>query len=296
MATDNQAIFSNIASYLTQMGLGGLFTIDANGVPGGWLWQQITSGVDDQNTILINLEQTGEFKARYPIIAESRARAAAGEPVHVPTVAEVREYESSGAAVMRQAGLPAFMYDNHADLQKLMGLGLSVLEIEDRVGQTYERVQNTDPLVRAKFSEFFGIAGGDAALAAVYLDPTRTMANLERMSRSAYTAGMGQRMGLTIDQAIAERIAGTPATDAGIYQDLTSLNGLDKSGIFTETLGEVEDLSTGREGIDATFFGDGAAQKALEDRAIERKSANAAVSGGAARTNKGLIGAGTASS
>jgi len=207
---DNMNTFTNIQNYLTSMDLGGLFTIGPDGTPGGWLWDQITSGVDDQNTILINLEQTQQFKTRYGIIGELRTRAASGEPVHVPTVAEVREYEQTVAGSMRQAGLPTFMYDEYTDLQKLMGQGLSALEVEDRLGQTYERVQNTDPLVRAKFNEFFGVAQGDAALAAVYLDPSKTLANLERMSRTAYTSGMGQRMGISIDQATADRIAGTP--------------------------------------------------------------------------------------
>jgi hypothetical protein len=53
-------------------------------------------------------------------------------------------------------------------------------------------------------------------------------------------------------------------------------------------------LTTQREGIDSTFFGDGAAQQALERRQIERNSARAAVSGGALRTNRGLTGAGVA--
>src|SRR6185503_17965136 len=290
---DNNQLFTNIANLLNSMDLGGLFNIDANGTPSGWLWDQITSGVADQNTIMINLENTPQFQTRYSIIPELRKRAAQGEPVHVPTVAEVREYEQTVAGSMRQAGLPSFMYDSYQDMQKLMSQGLSPLEVESRLGATWERVQNTDPLVRAKFTDFFGVAQGDAALAAVYLDPSKTLANLERMSRTAYTAGMGQRMGISIDQATADRIAGTPRTEAGINQDLTTLNQLDKSGIFTESIGEsADDLTTQREGIDATFFGDSGA---VDKRVTERKTANAAVPGGALRTNRGLAGAGSTS-
>jgi hypothetical protein len=289
----NAELFNQISQYLTAMDLGGLFNM-SNGVPSGWLWDQITSGVDDQAVIMTNLESTQQFQTRYGIINELRGQAATGAAVHVPTVAEVREYEQTTASSMRQAGLPAFMYDSWTDMQQLMRQGLSAVEVEQRLGESWSRVQDTDPAVRSAFASFFGVQG-DAALASMYLDPTKTQANLDRMSRTAYTAGMGNRMGISLDQATADRIAGLPKTDAGIYQDLTTLAGLAGSGIFTEGLGEAAtDLSTEHEGADSVFFGDGAANQKIEQRVIERKAQNAAVPGGAVRTQAGTIGAGSA--
>lgn len=302
MADDNGnlALFQTIAKYLTDMGLDGLFTIntrtDNRGnkvtIPGGWLWDQITHGVNDANVIQLNLEQTPQFQQQYGIIAELRKAAVGNPAVHVPTVAEVRDYRQTVSSLFRQANLPAYMYDNNQDLDAYMKLGLSASEIESRVGATLDRVRNTDPLVRDTFNSWFGIQG-DAALAAVFLDPNKSLAQLDRMSRTAYTGGMGQRMGISLDQATAARIADTPSTDAGIYQDLTTVAGIAKSGILTESFTEANDL-TDQTAIDATFFGDGGATSDLQRRAKERQANNATTVGGAIRTNQGLTGLGAA--
>jgi hypothetical protein len=291
----NVRLFEQIRSYLADMDLGGLFTMSTNGQPAGWLWDQISTGIDSEAALMIALEDTDQFKTRYGIIGELRQQAAQGKATHIPTVSQVREYEQTVTNSMRQAGLPEFMYDNYLDAQDLMRKGLSAVEVEQRLGQSWERVQNTDPAVRNAFNSFFGVQG-DAALASMFLDPARTQAGLDRMSKTAYTAGMGTRMGIDIDLATADRVAGLPKTDAGIYQDLTQISTLAGSGIFDETLGESADadLDTAT-GVDSVFFGDGKAQSAIERRTIERKSQNASVTGGALRTNTGLSGAGTAS-
>lgn len=289
----NLQLFNQIRQYLSDMDLGSLFYVTSNGQPGGWLWDQITSGIDDQSVIQLNLEATAPFQARYGVINQIRTQAANGQAVHVPTVAEVREYEQTVAASMRQAGLPSFMYDNFSDMQQLMVQGLSAVEVEQRLGQTWERVQNTDPIVRQQFDSFFGVQG-DAALAAMFLDPGKTLSSLERMSRTAYTAGMGTRMGVSLDQATADRIAASPSTDAGIYQDLQSLGTLAGSGVFAETFGEAgQDLTVQGTGADAVFFGSGTAQSDIEKRRLERASVGQAALGGGVRTNKGLLGAGS---
>lgn len=292
MATANETLFSQIASYLTEMGLGDLFSM-SGGKPGGWLWQQITSGLDNQAALMISMESTTAFKQRYGVITELRKQAAAGKPVYVPTVGNVRDYEKTVSAMMRQAGLPSYMYDDYRDMHALMINGLSPEEVEQRLGQSWERVRNTDPAVREMYASFYGV-DGDAALAATFLDPAKTMSQLERQSRSAYTAGMGQRLGISMEQAAAERIAGLPKTDAGIFEDLTNVNQLEGGGIFTETYGEQtdEDLTAATTGLDAVIFGDGAANTAIQRRTTERRSVDRGSSGGALRTNRGATGLG----
>jgi hypothetical protein len=291
-ASPNYQLYQAIAQYLTNMGLPGLFSTGSDGTPGGWVWNQITSGVNDANVIQINLESTPEFQAQYGIINQLRTQAQTDPSVHVPSVAEVREYRQTVSSTMRQANLPSYMYNNQQDLDQYMKLGLSASEIESRVGATLDRVRNTDPLVRDTFSNYFGVSG-DAALAAVFLDPTKSLAQLDQMSRAAYTGGTGARMGIGIDQATAERIAQSPLTDAGITQGVQTVAGITGSGILTEGFTETNDL-TNKTAIDATFFGDGAATNELQRRQQER-SANAAASvGGAVRTQRGLTGLGTA--
>lgn len=291
----NKALFDQIALYLGSMDLDGLFKVDANGQPSGWLWDQIVSGIDNEAALQIALENTDQFKQRYGIIAEMRAQAVQGKAVHVPTVAEVREYEQRVTSLMRQAGLPSYMYDNWSDAHALMRNGLSAIEVEERLGQAWERVQNTDPKVRAAFKDFYGTLDGDAALAGVFLDPTRTLSALERQSRAAYTAGQGRKVGIELDKQVAERIADMPFTDAGIFDRVGQLNEMNKSGLMTESIGESgNDLTTEGVGVDAAFFNDGKALGELERRVIERQAARSAVPGGAARTQQGLIGVSSA--
>lgn len=292
MATVNEMLFNQISSYLTEMGLGSLFSY-SGGKPAGWLWDQISSGLDNQAALLVALEDTPVFTARYGIIKELRQQQAAGKAVHVPSVAEVREYENTVASMMRQAGLPDYMYDSFEDTHNLLRNGLSAAEVEQRLGQAWERVRNTDPAVRDAYSSFYG-ADGDAALAATFLDPAKTLSQIERQSRAAYTAGYGQRMGISIDQLAAERMADLPKTEAGIFQDLTRVNELAGSGIFAETMGEAADadLEANTTGLDAIVFGDGAANQALQRRTEERKSVDRSASGGALRTQRGATGLG----
>lgn len=287
---DNTNLYNEIGAYLASIDLGGLYQ---PGATSGWLWDQITSGVDSQSALQISLEQTQQFQSRYGVISRIRAQAQTGTPVHVPSVAEVREYENTVANTMRAANIPTFMYDNYQDLQSLMEKGLSAVEVEQRLGQTWERVTNTDPAVRNAYQQFFGIAG-DSALAATYLDPSKTLNNLERMSRTAYTAGMGQKMGITVDQATADRVAASPSSDSGIIQELGQLGQVEKSGILNESLGERGTDLSNKTAEDATLFGSGQAQSDLERRALERSALSRNSAGGAVRTNQGLIGAGTA--
>lgn len=294
--TPNEQLFSLIGQYLSDADLGDLFVIGTDGSPGGWLWDQITSGIDSEAAIQIALEATPQFQQRYGIIGELRAQAANGQAVHVPTVGQVREYEQTVTRLMRQAGLPEFMYDSWNDAQQLMRQGLSPLEVEDRLGQAWDRVQNTAPEVRQAFSDFYGTLVGDAALASTFLDPTRTMAALDRQSRTAYTAGMGRRLGINLDQTTADRVAALPRTEAGIVEGLGQISQLQGSGIFNETIGErnATDLAAETTGVDATFGGDGTASALLERRALERSAQRAAVPGGALRTNEGVTGVGSA--
>ena len=280
-------VYAQFAAFLTQAGLGSLFSVGSDGTPGGWLWDQITNGIDSADALQIALEQTQEFKSRYGIIGEMRQRAAAGEPVLVPTVGQVREYEDTTAKIMRQAGLPTWFYDSFTDMQDLMRKGLSPVEVEQRLGTAYERVQSTDPEISAAFTEFYGVGQGDAALASYYLDPTRTQTSLEKASRAAYTAGKGKTMGIDIDQTVAERMASLPKTEGGIYQDLTDVNKM--KPLYTEGITETKDLTTGS-GIDAVSFGDGEANADLQRRILERQANERSSSGGAAVTQRGVVG------
>lgn len=293
MAIDaaSRAIFNELTSYLNELGLGTLFSLGTDGSPSGWLWDQITTGIDTPEQLIVALEGTQEFKTRYKVIFDLRARAAAGEPVTVPSVGEVREYEQTVSTMMRQAGMPAWFYDSYTDAHELMTKGISASELEARISTGWTTVRDINPAIRQAFSDFYGVGTGDAALAAFILDPSLTMNSLERASRAAYTAGYGSTLGFDIGKGLAEQVAALPKTEAGIYQDLTEASRL--RGLTVEGITEADNLSENT-AIEAVSLGSAEAQGKLERRQLERQAAERSSTGGAAMTQQGLIGARTA--
>ena len=294
VAARNRDLFMQVSAMLNDAGLGELFTLGADGLPGGWLWGQIIGGLDSQSALQTALEATPQFQARYPVIAEARQRAARGEPVQVPTVNQVRSYEVTVATTLRNAGLPTWFYDQPSDMQTLMGKGISAAEVEQRLGQAWTRVRNTDPAVLDTFREFYGI-DGDGAMAAMFLDPAKTVDSLDRASMTAYTAGMGKTMGLNLDRTIAERVAALPKTEGGIVQDLQQVSQMNSAGgLFSESIGESANLTAETTGIGAVALGEGQAQADLQRRLAERGANSMSSTGGAATTQRGITGVGSA--
>lgn len=281
-------LFDMLAAELASVGLGALFTT-RNGQPGGWLWNQIQSGNDTSEMIMLALEQTDVFKDRFAVIVEQKKRAGAGQPVYVMSPAEVIEYENRARQIMSAAGMPDWFYDQPDDFNQLILNDISVVELERRVVQAYEYVNNAPDEVRQKFREFYGVAAGDKALAAYVLDPGRTTAQLERAVRTAYTAGMAERFDLTLSKSASDRIAQLPRTEAGIVQGLEEI--ARQGGLFDEGLFETTDLSAEVEGVASVFEGDAGATTRLQRRQIERAAPRQATTGGAALTNEGLVGA-----
>jgi len=282
----NRGLFDLISTVIRDAGLEGLFTIGPDGAPAGPLWQQITSGIDSEAALIAWFESTPQFQARFPAIAQARSSGIG----YVPTPREVRQYEETAAAIMRTAGLPSWFYDQPQELQSLMGQNISVAELEERLGQAWTTVRSTDPSVTQMFSEFFGVEG-DAAMAAFFLDPNRTVASLDRAARTAYTAGMGSNVGLSIDQQLADRIASLPSTLGGIWEDLNTVTSMNRDGgVFDEGFTETTDLTAEGTGIDAAFFGDGAAAAQMERRILERDANARSSTGGAIITQAGAVG------
>ncbi len=289
MALDpaSQSIFADLTGFLSDLGLGDLFSVDSEGMPSGWLWDQISQGFDTRDTLIVRLEETPQFKTRYKVISDLRQRAAQGEPVQIPSVSEVRQYEQVTTQMMRQAGMPTWFYDSYQDSQKLMSEGISPVELETRIARGWDVVRNADPAVREAFNSFYGVGAGENALAAFVLDPQKTLSSIERASRAAYTAGTGRRQNLMIDQTYAERIAGLGQSEAQLSQGLTEagrLKALTVGGITEEP------SLTDKTAIESSIFGDAQATSQLERRSLERSAVGRSSSGGAAMTQAGLTG------
>ena len=74
-------------------------------------------------------------------------------------------------------------------------------------------------------------------------------------------------------------------------------NGLEQiasmSPIFTESIGEANNLIANREGINSVFNGSGEANSAIERRIAQRKAIDRSSTGGALTTQAGVLGAGS---
>jgi len=123
------------------------------------------------------------------------------------------------------------------------------------------------------------------------LDPNRTTAQLEKATRTAYTAGMAKRFDLELSRVTAERIAALPRTEAGIVEGLSQVAA--QANLFENQLFEQGSL-TADDGIAAVFEGDADARRAIERRQATRSAGNQAATGGAVLTQRGLTGAGNA--
>lgn len=275
--------FQVMAAFLTEIGLGDLFTFDG-GQPGGWLWDQFVSGnIDTVDQLQLAIEATPQWRTRFGAIVAQREAAARGEPVRPMSVLEVVEYERSVQQIMARAGLPAQFYDSYEDFQGLLVNQISAAEVDARINEGYALVADVDPNVRQAFVDMYGTTGADGALAAFFLDPEKSLRRLERTARASYAAGLGRTYNLQMDRDYAERFADLPLSPEATVSRLQEASAM--KSLTRENFGEASDL-TDTTLLDATL-GEGEASGLLERRARSRQSVNREAIGGTLLTQEG---------
>lgn len=282
------AVYNNLKQFLSIRGLGSLFN-NTGGVPSGWLWDQLVSGVDTEAELTQAIETTSQFQARFGIIFDLRRRAAGGENVYVPTVDEVLAYEQSVTQTLRNAGMPTNLYSSTQQLHSYMANQLSAAEIEDRVTQVWNTVQSASPDIRDEFSSIIG-NNSDAYFAAYILDPDNTRVEMERQVKQSVVGGTATGFGIDLGDTTRDRLADLPLSEAGFSQGFANISG--NEAIFREGMGETDDLTAEVEGVGMEFEGDAKARTRAEQRVIKRKSIDRAATGGAQSGNDGIAGLG----
>lgn len=286
------ATFDELARYLQGLGLGNLFKIDANGVPSGWLFEQMQNGVESEAQLAISIEATPEFKQRYGIIDEMRQRSLAGENVVVPTVTQVREYEDRYRQVMSSYGVPSWFYDSFDDAHNAIRKNLTVDQINERIQTSYNIVQQMPQEVRDVFSEFYGDMGTDQGLLAAVLDPEKTTRELGRATRASYFGGLARRQQEFVSRQQAELYADLNRSPQETMRDVQQMAQLRP---ITETqMGESTIDTSGDLAFQAGAMGDVEAQNLVESRLTTRKLAQQSTFGGASGVQSGLTGSGRA--
>jgi hypothetical protein len=282
--------FASLASYLSSLGLSELFTVDSNGNPGGFLYEQMVNGVETAPELEIALEKNETFRNRYKIIFDMRARSNAGEVVDIPTVQSVREYEVNYARTMAQYGVPASFYDSYDDAHKAIATNLNIDQITERINNSYNVIKTLPQEVRDVFNEYYGEMAGEQGLLMAILDPTKANAVLEKSAKSAAFGGFGRKQNLTVSRQQAEEYASLnkdvsyAASDAAKVASLQSLE--------ASTLGESASDMTSDAAFKAGALGDADAAQQLEDRLMGRQLRQRDTTGGAFVSTSGTSGLG----
>lgn len=283
-------IFAQLARYLTDIGLGSLFRVDANGSPSGWLWEQIQDGADSAERLMLSLESTPEFQQRFRVIFDMRERNVRGENVTVPSVSDVLAYEQQYRTVMSRAGVPSWFYDQPQDAHDAIRSNLTVEQIAERVDNSYGVVQRLPQEVRDVFTEYFGDAS-DGALVAAVLDPEKTLASLEKATRMAAAGGFARRQGFELEQTQAEEYATLGRTIPQIEADISQVAQL--RPLETAAAGEADTIGAGA-AFEAGAMGRSDVQQQLDARLMTRRLGQAQSAGGALTSQEGVVGAGSA--
>lgn len=265
---------------LSQYGLEGLIPdVDR------WLLEGLSP-----DEIRIELRKTEEYKQRFPGIVAMQ-----DNNLKPPSEAEYLELEKGYARVLRAYGLPEGFYDDPNDFAAFISGNVSVSELEERVVDGVVAAQQAPQEVRDALSQFYGIPNATGALAAYYLDPERSLPEIERQFRAASIAGRAQMTTFgELEQADAERLAALGITDAQAQQGFTNL--VRNAQNFSALAGEVGGVNISEdEQLAAQFEGDVGAQELIRRQSERRAAAFQGSDAGAATSREGLTGLRSAS-
>lgn len=176
----------------------------------GMVDEWIRTGLADSGTepVLMKFRDTDIYKRRFAGMAELIKR---GQAV---SEAEYIQLESSYRNVMQNYGLPTTFYDNPADYARLIGAGLSVREVEERV---VAAKQSLNPLVAQELEQYYGVSQGTQMAyllgltdeKGVAVEAARTQEAIRTGARAAQIGAAAERAGFSMDRDYAERLGGT---------------------------------------------------------------------------------------
>lgn len=294
MGLSENATFSDLANYMNSIGLGSLFSME-NGKPTGWLWETIKDGVTTREELYIKLQDTDEFKQRFPLIIEQQQQAAAGTFTGIVLSPEnILEFESDVKEFMQAAGLPASFYDEPSDFVDLMRAGVSADQVGERINIAFDTIANAPSDVRDAFEDYFGVGQSDSALAAYVLDPDMLTSRLEKERNMAFASAVGGRYDIELSKALASDIATAAGSLEQVQEGMTTLG--QRAALFGERIGEGDSVSAEVEGAASVFGVDtGVSQREAQeeiDRVLQERQRLGSQAGGAVLTQEGVTGLG----
>lgn len=247
-----------------------------------WAWQMVTHGASVAE-FETELRQRDAYRSRFRAIFE---REAAGLPPISPE--EVLEYEQRRREVLSAYGLPPGFYDSPDDAVAGLVGDVSISELEQRASlwSDYAESQWEAP-VRGQLQRLFGI--GTGTLAAFLMDEERALPLIQRQIATSDVAVRAARAGFDLSAVEAGRVAEVLSPDqAG--QRFAAL--ADQADVLGDRLGD-QTAGLTREDLIGVAAADPQALQAAERRTA-RATARFSGTSGAAATNRGIGGLGTA--
>jgi hypothetical protein len=280
-----------LSSLFKQFGFSDADITSLMGQVDGWIQQ----GLADAGTepVLMKFRDTDIYKRRFAGMAELIGR---GQAI---SEAEYIQLESSYRNVMQNYGLPGTYYDNYDDYARLIGAGLSVREVEERV---VAAKQAMNPLVAQELSEYYDITDGDLTAymlgltdeKGLQLASARNQEQIRTRGRAAQIGAAAERAGFSMDREFSERLGGTSVGQNIDPFQLGTLSQLESEFARSRRIADRETTLAGidRETYDqrdalSAAFGDDKARLASERRA-KRERARFSGSSGVASSSIGV--------
>ena len=207
-------------------------------------------------TLSLALQNTDAYKQRF---SANQDRIKAGLSALSP--AQYIALEDQYQNIMRNYGLPASYYSKdslgtQAGFNKLIAGDVSATELEQRVIEAQQKVNNANPEVKQALRMFYpGISEGD--ILAYSLDPNNALNDIKRKVAAAEIGGSALAQGLTANQLGAEGLAAAGITKAQAqqgYQNIASylptatalsdIYGYQGGGPFTQATAEAATFGT----------------------------------------------------
>lgn len=267
-----QSAKAYIQNLLDLYGLGGL-------AKQAWTW--IQDGATEPE-VLQKMRETQIYKDRFPAMAIRKNAGLA--PIDEGTYVELERRYAELASYYQ---LPTSFYDQASDFTELIGSNRSPEQMAQIFEQGYVRVTQTAPEVRAAFARYYGVQG-DAALAALYIDPDRGAQTLIRMASVAVAGGIAEQADINLSLGLADRIAEFNPSVGTLRQNFGAVNQL--RPVQRESVSETTDI-TMEDMVGAQFGFNNPAYEDIQRRIASRQSAFRG-GGSAAATSQGFIGFG----
>lgn len=263
-----------------------------------WIMVEGLADLSGGDEIILNrFRQTDIYNRRFAGMVELRKR---GQAI---SEAQYIQLESSYRNVMQNYGLPTTFYDTPEDYARLIGSGLSVREVEERV---VAAKQSLNPLVAQELNQYYGVDQGTAMAyllgltdeKGVALQSARTQEQIRTGARAAQIGAAAESAGFRMDRTLSESLGGMSVGQTIDPFQVGTMAQLE--GTFDQAR-RVADRETVLSGIDQeaykesdslrAAFGDDQARLASERRARRERArfgGSSAVGGGSLSVERNL--------